>query len=168
MTSSTAAPAITGVDFVALPAKDIEASRHFYGTVLGLPFVKNYGDMPASEYQAGNLTLAIMQTDAFGFAVAARDRRSGRRGNQGNQIGKGIHGRAIMVCARSMSASPVPDRAANRPSAHWLRLELKSGPSVTSLRSRTTAAVRRSVAGCKFAFTAQIRRLRGEVTLKMM
>ena len=33
-----------------LTAKDIEASRLFYGTVLGLPFVKSYGDMPASEY----------------------------------------------------------------------------------------------------------------------
>ena len=57
---------ITGVDFVTLPARDIEASRHFYGTVLGLPFVKNYGDMPATEYQAGNLTLSIMEPGAFG------------------------------------------------------------------------------------------------------
>ena len=66
MSSSTAAPEITGVDFVTLPAKDIEASRHFYGSVLGLPFVKHYGDMPATEYQAGNLTLAIMEPSAFG------------------------------------------------------------------------------------------------------
>ena len=34
---------------MTLPAKDIEASRHFYGTVLGLPFVKNYGDMPGER-----------------------------------------------------------------------------------------------------------------------
>jgi catechol 2,3-dioxygenase-like lactoylglutathione lyase family enzyme len=51
---------------VTLPAKDIGASRHFYGDVLGLPFVKNYGDKPASEYQAGNLTLTIMEPGAFG------------------------------------------------------------------------------------------------------
>jgi catechol 2,3-dioxygenase-like lactoylglutathione lyase family enzyme len=66
MSSSTAAPVITGVDFVTLPAKDIEESRHFYGTILGLPFVKNYGDKPATEYQAGNLTLSIMDPTAFG------------------------------------------------------------------------------------------------------
>src|SRR3954463_16133185 len=66
MSSSSTAPAITGVDFVTLPARDIEASRHFYGTVLGLPFVKHYGDMPATEYQAGNLTLAVMEPSAFG------------------------------------------------------------------------------------------------------
>ena len=76
-TPAQASPVITGVDFVTLPANDIEASRHFYGTVLGLPFVKNYGDMPASEYQAGNLTLAIMEPDAFGqeFRPHARPSR---------------------------------------------------------------------------------------------
>ncbi len=57
---------ITGVDFVTLPTNDIEASRRFYGEVLGLPFVKNWGDRPASEYQAGNLTIAIMDPTGFG------------------------------------------------------------------------------------------------------
>ena len=81
-TPAQASPVITGVDFVTLPAKDIEASRHFYGTVLGLPFVKSYGDMPASEYQAGNLTLAIMEPGAFGQefrAHGAARRTAGRR-----------------------------------------------------------------------------------------
>jgi predicted enzyme related to lactoylglutathione lyase len=63
---SAPAPFVTGVDFVAVPADDIEASMHFYGTVLGLPFVKRWGDMPAAEYQAGNLTLAVMEPAAFG------------------------------------------------------------------------------------------------------
>lgn len=66
MTDTATAPAITGVDFVALPTNDIEASKHFYGTVLGLPFVKQWGDMPAVEYQAGNLTIAVMDPTAFG------------------------------------------------------------------------------------------------------
>lgn len=65
--SESSAPAsfVTGVDFVAVPAKDFEESMHFYGTVLGLPFVKRWGDMPAAEYQAGNLTLAVMEPSAF-------------------------------------------------------------------------------------------------------
>ncbi|MCW2953825.1 MAG: Glyoxalase/bleomycin resistance protein/dioxygenase [Conexibacter sp.] len=57
---------ITGVDFVTVPAKDYEASVHFYGTVLGLPLVKRWGEMPAAEFQAGNLTLAVMEPTAFG------------------------------------------------------------------------------------------------------
>jgi predicted enzyme related to lactoylglutathione lyase len=60
------APTITGVDFVALPTDDIDASRHFYGTVLGLPFVKQWGEMPGIEFQAGNLTVALMDPTAFG------------------------------------------------------------------------------------------------------
>jgi predicted enzyme related to lactoylglutathione lyase len=59
-------PQITGVDFVTVPTKDIDASIHFYGTVLGLSFVKRWGDRPAAEFQAGNLTLAIMDPTGFG------------------------------------------------------------------------------------------------------
>jgi predicted enzyme related to lactoylglutathione lyase len=58
---------ITGVDFIALQVSDHERAAKFYGETLGLPFVKQWGKMPASEYQAGNLTLAVMQSDAFGL-----------------------------------------------------------------------------------------------------
>jgi predicted enzyme related to lactoylglutathione lyase len=64
--TTTPTSLVTGVDFVTIPAQDFEASAHFYGTVLGLPFVKRWGDMPAAEYQAGNLTLAVMEPTAFG------------------------------------------------------------------------------------------------------
>jgi predicted enzyme related to lactoylglutathione lyase len=57
---------VTGVDFVAVPARDIDESVEFYGTTLGLPFVKRWGDMPGVEFQAGNLTLALMEPTAFG------------------------------------------------------------------------------------------------------
>src|SRR5690349_22179992 len=57
---------ITGVDFVTVPTDDFDASARFYGETLGLPFVKKWGDMPAAEYQAGNLTIAVMDPTAFG------------------------------------------------------------------------------------------------------
>jgi catechol 2,3-dioxygenase-like lactoylglutathione lyase family enzyme len=63
-----AAPQIvTGVDFVALPTKDYDAAAKFYGEVLGLPFGKRWGQMPAGEFETGNLTVAVMQSDAFGL-----------------------------------------------------------------------------------------------------
>jgi catechol 2,3-dioxygenase-like lactoylglutathione lyase family enzyme len=57
---------VSGVDFVTVPTDDFDASRTFYGETLGLPFVKQWGNMPGAEYQAGNLTLAIMDPTAFG------------------------------------------------------------------------------------------------------
>ncbi len=57
---------ITGVDFVCVPAQDFDAMTAFYGETLGLPFVKRYGNLPGAEYQAGNLTLAIMRAEDFG------------------------------------------------------------------------------------------------------
>jgi catechol 2,3-dioxygenase-like lactoylglutathione lyase family enzyme len=62
---------ITGVDFVTVPTSDIEAARQFYGDVLGLPFLKQWGELPGIEFQAGNLTIAIMDPTAFGMQAAA-------------------------------------------------------------------------------------------------
>ena len=67
---STQTSLITGVDFVAIPVTDYDAAAKFYGEVLGLPFVKRWGDMPAGEFQAGNLTLAVLQPEAFGQTFA--------------------------------------------------------------------------------------------------
>ena len=57
---------VEGVDFVAVPTDDFDASFRFYSEVLGLPCIDRYGTMPGAEFQAGNLTLALMQNDAFG------------------------------------------------------------------------------------------------------
>jgi predicted enzyme related to lactoylglutathione lyase len=59
-------PLVTGVDFVCVPTADFDASVAFYGDVLGLPEVARYGKMPGAEFQAGNLTLAVMDAQAFG------------------------------------------------------------------------------------------------------
>jgi predicted enzyme related to lactoylglutathione lyase len=65
MTTSTSL--VTGVDFVTVPTKDYEAAAEFYGTVLGLPFGKRWGQKPAGEFETGTLTIAVMQSDAFGL-----------------------------------------------------------------------------------------------------
>jgi catechol 2,3-dioxygenase-like lactoylglutathione lyase family enzyme len=57
---------LKGVDFVTLPTKDWEAAKKFYTEVLGLPFGKQWGSMPAGEFETGTVTLAVMQSDAFG------------------------------------------------------------------------------------------------------
>ena len=58
---------ITGVDFICVPTQDFEKASDFYENVLGLERSKRWGDMPAGEYETGSLTLALMQSDAFGI-----------------------------------------------------------------------------------------------------
>lgn len=57
---------ITGVDFVAIPTSDHERACAFYGGTLGLPKVKQWGDGPATEFQAGNLTLVAFDPTGYG------------------------------------------------------------------------------------------------------
>ena len=71
MTAAT--PLITGTDFVTVATKDIDAAAGFYGGVLGLPEAKRWGNMPAVEFETGNLTIAVMQSDAFGLDFQANN-----------------------------------------------------------------------------------------------
>ena len=57
---------VKGTDFVCVGTEDFERADRFYGDVLGLERSKQWGDMPAREYETGNLTIAVMQMDAFG------------------------------------------------------------------------------------------------------
>ena len=66
----TDAPLISGTDFICVPTRDYDAAAEFYGGVLGLRFSKRWGEMPAGEFETGNLTIALMQPDAFGMEFA--------------------------------------------------------------------------------------------------
>ena len=50
---------VQGVDYIRIPATDIGASTRFYGEILGLPAGPTQHD-DWVEYQAGNVTLAVM------------------------------------------------------------------------------------------------------------
>jgi predicted enzyme related to lactoylglutathione lyase len=57
---------VTGVDFITVPTQDFEKAEQFYGDVLGLERSKQWGSMPAREFETGSLTIALMQSDSFG------------------------------------------------------------------------------------------------------
>jgi predicted enzyme related to lactoylglutathione lyase len=67
---TTATNLITGVDFVCIPTRDHDRAVEFYGGTLGLETRKRWGDMPATEFQAGNLTVAVLDPSAFGQSEA--------------------------------------------------------------------------------------------------
>jgi catechol 2,3-dioxygenase-like lactoylglutathione lyase family enzyme len=58
---------VTGVDFICVPTQDFEKASDFYENVLGLERSIQWGQMPAVEYETGSLTIAVMQSDAFGL-----------------------------------------------------------------------------------------------------
>ena len=68
MTSS--APLITGTDFITVGTQNFDAAVEFYGGVLGLEESKRWGQMPGAEFETGSLTIAVMQSDAFGVDFA--------------------------------------------------------------------------------------------------
>lgn len=60
-------PLVTHTDFVMIPTRDFDAACAFYGETLGLPLGKRWGQMPGAEFETGNLTLAVAETERFGM-----------------------------------------------------------------------------------------------------
>ena len=71
--SASETPLITGTDFITVATRDIDVAVGFYGDVLGLPESKRWGQMPAVEFETGNLTIAVMQSEAFGLEFRANN-----------------------------------------------------------------------------------------------
>jgi uncharacterized protein YcnI/catechol 2,3-dioxygenase-like lactoylglutathione lyase family enzyme len=70
---ATQSKIISGTDFITVATQDYERSAKFYGETLGLEFSKQWGSRPAGEFETGNLTIALMQSDAFGLEFRANN-----------------------------------------------------------------------------------------------
>jgi catechol 2,3-dioxygenase-like lactoylglutathione lyase family enzyme len=64
---------VTGTDFITVATQDINAAEKFYVEILGLPLSKRWGQMPAAEFETGTLTIAVMQSEAFGMEFRANN-----------------------------------------------------------------------------------------------
>jgi predicted enzyme related to lactoylglutathione lyase len=58
---------ITGVDFVSVPARDLDAAVAFYGDTLGLPRSAYVPERGFAEFETGNLTLSVIVPERMGM-----------------------------------------------------------------------------------------------------
>ena len=58
---------VTGIDFVSVGSADFDAAVHIYEEVLGLPCTARYGRMPGVEFKAGDVTIQVLESKAFGM-----------------------------------------------------------------------------------------------------
>ena len=65
--STTTEQLIRGVDFAYVGTQDFDRAVDFYGNVLGLPQSARYGRKPGAEFETGTLTLAVIESEAFGL-----------------------------------------------------------------------------------------------------
>jgi catechol 2,3-dioxygenase-like lactoylglutathione lyase family enzyme len=68
---------VSGTDFVCIATRDLEAARRFYEEVLGLEpssvWQRPGTDPVGAEFETGNLTLALLASDALGVGFQANN-----------------------------------------------------------------------------------------------
>jgi catechol 2,3-dioxygenase-like lactoylglutathione lyase family enzyme len=57
---------VQGIDYIRVPVTDIDEAARFYGEILGLPPGPTQHE-DWVEYQAGNVTLAVMTPESHGY-----------------------------------------------------------------------------------------------------
>jgi predicted enzyme related to lactoylglutathione lyase len=58
---------VTGVDFVGVPTRDLDAAVEFYGATVGLPRSVYLRERKYAEFETGNLTLSVFDAEGFGL-----------------------------------------------------------------------------------------------------
>jgi predicted enzyme related to lactoylglutathione lyase len=58
---------VTGVDFIGVPTRDLEAAVEFYGTTVGLPRSVYVKERNYAEFETGNVTLSVFDAEQFGL-----------------------------------------------------------------------------------------------------
>lgn len=58
---------VTGVDFVSVPTRDLEAAVAFYGDKLGLPRSAYHPDRNVAEFETGTVTLSVLDPERMGI-----------------------------------------------------------------------------------------------------
>jgi predicted enzyme related to lactoylglutathione lyase len=61
---------VTRVDYVRVPVDDIDAAVHFYGETLGLPRNEHLDHDDWIEFEASNVTLAVMTPETHDYSFA--------------------------------------------------------------------------------------------------
>jgi predicted enzyme related to lactoylglutathione lyase len=64
---STAPTAVTGVDFVTIPTRDLERAVAFYGETLGLRRSVYRPERNFAEFETGNLTFNVLDPERMGI-----------------------------------------------------------------------------------------------------
>jgi predicted enzyme related to lactoylglutathione lyase len=57
---------VSGVDFVPVPTRDLEAAVQFYGGVLGLRRSVHMPERGYAEFETGNVTLSVHNMESIG------------------------------------------------------------------------------------------------------
>ncbi len=119
---------ITGVDFITVPTRDFDRASAFYTDVLGLECSTRWGQMPAAEFETGTLTIAVMQSDAFGSEFQRHSHPIALHVADVAAAREELEGKGVTFAADTMTAA----------CATW-----RTSPTRTATRSCCTRGTRR-------------------------
>ena len=125
---STSTRMVTGVDFVMISTSDIDRARHFYGEVLGLEASKQWGKMPAFEFETGSLTLAVADVTAFGQQNSTNPQPIALQVDDTHAARQALEAQGVMFTGETIDSGECHMAIFHDPDGNALMLHHRYGP----------------------------------------
>lgn len=124
---------ITGVDFISIPTRDIEASVAFYSGVLGLPLAVHMPDEGFAEFEAGNVTINIHNPQMMGMQHRVNENAIALRVDDVAAAREELEAKGVEFAAATLDTSVCHMAFFTDPDGNALVLHRRYAPRVSQL-----------------------------------
>jgi len=122
---------VTGVDFVGMPTRDLEAAVEFYGSTVGLPRSVYMRDRNSAGFETGNLTLSVFDPEKMGLEHKANPNAIGLHVDDVAQARAELEERGVEFAGETLDTGVCHMAFFADPDGNALMLHHRYAPSVT-------------------------------------
>jgi predicted enzyme related to lactoylglutathione lyase len=119
---------VTGVDFLSVPTRDMEAAVEFYGSTLGLPRSVYLEDRGYAEFETGNLTLSVIDSEKMGLTHSVSPNPIALHVQDIEQARATLEGRGVSFAADTLDTGVCHMAFFADPDGHALMLHHRYAP----------------------------------------
>jgi predicted enzyme related to lactoylglutathione lyase len=119
---------VTGVDFLSVPTLDMEAAVEFYGSTLGLPRSVYLEDRGYAEFETGNLTLSLVDSEKMGLTHSVSPNPIALHVQDIEQARATLEGRGVSFAADTLDTGVCHMAFFADPDGHALMLHHRYAP----------------------------------------
>ena len=122
---------VTGVDFVGVPTRNLDAAVEFYGATMGLPRSVYLRERNYAEFETGNLTLSVFDAEGFGLEHKVNANAIGLHVDDVAQARTALEQRGVEFAGEILDTGVCPMAFFSDPDGNALMLHHRYAPRAT-------------------------------------
>jgi len=123
---------VTGVDFVPMPTRDLDAAVDFYGSTMGMPRSVYIPERNYAEFETGNLTLSVYNPEKMGMQHSVNSNAVALHVDDVSQARAALEGRGVQFLGDTLDTGVCHMAFFADPDGNALMLHHRYAPRATA------------------------------------